>query len=48
MRGVVRYLALVVLLLMVGSEASAQWMKERGWVRKGNREFEKGYFDKSV
>ena len=48
MRGVVRYLTVVVLLLLIGGEASAQWKKERGWVRKGNRLFEKGYFDQSV
>ena len=39
---------IVVLLLFVGHEASAQWMKERGWVRKGNRQFERKDFDKSV
>lgn len=48
MRGVARYLAMTLLLLMVCNEASAQWMKERGWVRKGNRQYEKKAFDKSV
>lgn len=43
-----RYLTIVVLLLFVGNEASAQWMKERGWVRKGNRQFERKEFDKSL
>ena len=43
-----RYLTIVVLLLFVGNEASAQWMKERGWVRKGNRQFEREDYDKSV
>lgn len=48
MRGVVRYIAIVVLMLVVGNEASAQWMKERGWVRKGNRQYEKSNFEQSV
>ena len=48
MRRVVRYLALIVLLFVVSNEASAQWMKERGLVRKGNRLFDKGDFGQSV
>ena len=48
MRGVFRYLAIVVLLLFVGNEASAQWMKERGWVRKGNRQYAKSNYEQSV
>ena len=48
MRRTFRYLAIVALLLFVGHEASAQWMKERGWVRKGNRQFEREDYDKSV
>ena len=48
MRRVVRYLALIVMLLVVSNEASAQWMKERGLVRKGNRLFDKGDFGQSV
>ncbi len=48
MRRTFRYLAIVALLLFVGHEASAQWMKERGWVRKGNRQFEREDYDKSL
>ena len=44
----VKYLAVVVLLLVVQGEASAQKMKERGWVRSGNRQYEKANYDKSI
>ena len=47
MRAIVCYVALVVGLLL-GSEASAQQMKERGLVRRGNREFKREKFEKSV
>ena len=47
MRAVVCYMALVVALLL-GGEASAQQMRERGLVRKGNREFKREKFEKSV
>lgn len=47
MRTIVKYLALVVALLLCG-EVSAQQMKERGLVRRGNREFKREKFEKSV
>lgn len=47
MRAVVCYMALVVALLL-GGEVSAQQMRERGLVRKGNREFKREKFEKSV
>ena len=47
MRAIVKYLAIVVMLLVCG-EVSAQQMKERGLVRKGNREFKREHFEKSV
>ena len=47
MRAIVKYLAIVVMLLVCG-EVSAQQMKERGFVRKGNREFKREQFEKSV
>ena len=47
MRAIVKYLAIVVMLLVCG-EVSAQQMKERGLVRKGNREFRRENFEKSV
>ena len=47
MRAIVKYLAIVVMLLVCG-EVSAQLMKERGLVRKGNREFKREHFEKSV
>ena len=40
-------MAIVVLLLVCG-EVSAQQMRERGLVRKGNREFRRENFEKSV
>lgn len=47
MRAIVKYLAIVVLLFVCG-EVSAQQMKERGLVRRGNREFRREHFEKSV
>ena len=47
MRAIIRYIAIVVMLFVCG-EVSAQQMKERGLVRKGNREFKREQFEKSV
>ena len=47
MRAIVKYVAIVALLFVCG-EVSAQQMRERGLVRKGNREFRRGKFEKSV
>ena len=47
MRTIVKYLALVVALFLCG-EVSAQQMKDRGLVRRGNREFKREKFEKSV
>ena len=47
MRAVVKYLAVIVALFLC-SEVSAQHMKERGLVRRGNREFKREKFEKSV
>ena len=47
MKVVVRYIAIVVALLLC-SEVSAQWMKERGWVRKGNRQYKRENIDGSI
>jgi tetratricopeptide (TPR) repeat protein len=47
MRAIVKYLAIVVMLFVCG-EVSAQQMKERGLVRRGNREFKREQFEKSV
>ena len=47
MRALVRYVAIVVMLLVCG-EVSAQQMKERGLVRSGNREFKREQFEKSA
>ena len=47
MRAIVCYVALVVALLLCG-EVSAQQMKERGLVRKGNREFKREKFERSA
>ena len=47
MRAIVKYLAIAVMLLVCG-EVSAQQMKERGLVRRGNREFKREQFEKSV
>lgn len=48
MRAIVRYMATIAMLLLVGGEVSAQMMKERGLVRKGNRQFKREQFEKSV
>ena len=48
MNGVAKYIAVALLLLLVGGEVSAQQMKERGLVRKGNRQFKREQFEKSV
>lgn len=47
MRAIAKYLAIVAMLFVCG-EVSAQQMKERGLVRKGNREFKREQFEKSV
>ena len=47
MRAIVKYLAIVAMLFVCG-EVSAQQMRERGLVRKGNREFRREHFEKSV
>ncbi len=47
MRAIIKYVAIVVLLFVCG-EVSAQQMKERGLVRRGNREFRREHFEKSV
>jgi len=48
MRSVAKYIAVALLLLCVGGKVSAQQMKERGLVRKGNRQFKREQFEKSV
>ena len=48
MRAIVRYMAIVTLLLVAYNEASAQWMKERGLVRKGNDSYEEGKYSESI
>lgn len=47
MRAIVKYVAIVAMLLLCG-EMSAQQMKERGMVRSGNRQFKREHFEKSV
>lgn len=47
MRGGTKYIVILMLLLF-GVEASAQQMKERGWVRKGNRQYERENYDGSI
>lgn len=47
MRSVVKYLVVALLLLACG-EASAQQMKERGWVRRGNRQYAKDKIERSI
>ena len=47
MRVIAKYFAIVVLLLVCG-EVSAQKMKERSCVRKGNEYFNKGEYKKSI
>ena len=44
---IVRYIALVLLLVASGT-ASAQQLKERGFVRKGNRQYNRGNIDGSI
>ena len=48
MRSVAKYIVVALLTLFVGGEVSAQQMKERGLVRKGNRQFKREQFEKSV
>ena len=47
MRVVGKYIVIALLLLVCG-ETSAQQMRERGLVRKGNRQFKREQFEKSV
>ena len=47
MRSVVKYLVVALLMLACG-EASAQQMKERGWVRRGNRQYAKEKIERSI
>ena len=47
MRGVVKYLVVALLMLVCG-ETSAQQMKERGWVRRGNRQYAKEKIERSI
>ena len=47
MRSVVKYIV-VALLLLACAEASAQQMKERGWVRRGNRQYAKEKIERSI
>ena len=48
MNGVAKYIVVALLTLFVCGEVSAQQMKERGLVRKGNRQFKREQFEKSV
>ena len=48
MRGLIKYIVVALLTLFVCGEMSAQQMKERGLVRKGNRQFKREQFEKSV
>ena len=48
MRGLIKYFVVALLTLFVCGEVSAQQMKERGLVRKGNRQFKREQFEKSV
>ncbi len=48
MRGLIKYFVGRLLTLFVCGEVSAQQMKERGLVRKGNRQFKREQFEKSV
>ena len=48
MRGTIKYFVVALLALFVCGEVSAQQMKERGLVRKGNRQFKREQFEKSV
>ena len=44
----IKYIVVALLALFVCGEVSAQQMRERGLVRKGNREFKREQFEKSV
>lgn len=48
MRAVVRYIIIATLFALCCNEATAQQMRERGLVRKGNRQFKREQFEKSV
>ena len=48
MRGTIKYFIVALLTLFICGEVSAQQMKERGLVRKGNRQFKREQFEKSV
>lgn len=48
MRRSIKYFVVALLTLFVCGEVSAQQMKERGLVRKGNRQFKREQFEKSV
>ena len=48
MRRTIKYFVVALLALFVCGEVSAQQMKERGLVRKGNRQFKREQFEKSV
>lgn len=48
MRRTIKYFVVALLTLFVCGEVSAQQMKERGLVRKGNRQFKREQFEKSV
>ena len=48
MRGVAKYLAVALLLLIVCGESSAQKLKERRFVRQGNEYFEESNIKKSI
>ena len=48
MRGLIKYFVVALLTIFVCGEVSAQQMKERGLVRKGNRQFKREQFEKSV
>ena len=48
MRGTIKYFVVALLTLFICGEVSAQQMKERGLVRKGNRQFKREQFEKSV
>ncbi len=48
MRVSVKYTIIALLLLLVCGEVSAQQMKERGLVRRGNRQFKREHFEKSA
>ncbi len=47
MKAIIKYVAIVAMLFVCG-EVSAQQMRERGLVRRGNREFKREKFEKSV